>query len=246
MFGNSPPLGGFGRFDNSETLAVWLQRAGYHTVHVGKYLNGYGDSPSTTFVPAGWSEWYTGTVGRQQFYEYTVNENGTLVDHGGDADDYKDDVVTERAVEVIDRRAPKRKPLFVAVDYVAPHDGGPNPSPQPPTTACDATAKPAPRYASAFQSEPLPQPPNFNEADVSDKPDHIADNPSLSSGDIDDITRNYRCRLASLLSVDEGVGRILDTLRASRELDDTLIVFTSDNGFLHGEHRIKQGKVARL
>jgi arylsulfatase A-like enzyme len=88
----------------------------------------------------------------------------------------------------------------------------------------------------------LPQPPNFNEADVSDKPEGIQNNPSLSAADIQDITRNYRCRLGSLLSVDEGVGQVMDALRASGELKNTLVIFTSDNGFFHGEHRVKTGK----
>ena len=242
--GNTAPDGGFGRFNNNKTLATWLQQAGYHTVHIGKFLNGYGGSASgAALVPPGWSEWYAGTNGTTQLvYDYTLNENGNLIDYGTDAEDFKQDVLTDRAVEVIDRRAPMRKPFFVTVAYTAPHGGGPNPNPQPPTNACQGSAKPAPRHASAFQSEPLPQPPNFNEADVSDKPDEIANNPSLTGGDVDDITTNYRCRLASLLSVDEGVGEIMDALGASGELDNTLVVYTSDNGFFHGEHRVKNGK----
>ena len=156
--GNTAPDGGFGRFKNNKTLATWLQGAGYHTVHIGKFLNGYGGSGSgATFVPPGWSEWYAGTDGTTQLvYDYTLNENGNLIDYGTDAEDFKQDVLTDRAVEVIDRRAPMKKPFFVTVAYTAPHGGGPNPNPQPPTNACTGSAKPAPRHASAFQSEPIP------------------------------------------------------------------------------------------
>jgi arylsulfatase A-like enzyme len=57
------------------------------------------------------------------------------------------------------------------------------------------------------------------------------------------ITENYRQRLESLLAIDEGVAQIVTALRAAGELDNTLIVYTSDNGFFHGEHRIPSGKV---
>ncbi len=242
--GNSQPQGGFQAFDNSETLAVWLRRAGYRTIHIGKFLNGYGGSQSgATFIPPGWSEWYAATAGTiQSVYDYVMNENGSLIDYGEEPEDFKQDVFTARAVDVINRRAPQRKPFFMEVAYTADHAGGPNPNPQPPETECQGTAKPAPRHATAFQSEPLPQPPNFNEADVSDKPEAIQELPPLDASDIATITRNYRCRRAALLSVDEGVGQIMDALRASGELRNTLVIYTSDNGFFHGEHRVRGGK----
>ena len=77
--GNSPPNGGFNRFqalhaDNN--LAVWLQRAGYYTALVGKYLNGYVNQP---LVPAGWSEWHAAAPDDQAVYNYILNENGTMI-----------------------------------------------------------------------------------------------------------------------------------------------------------------------
>ena len=84
VLGNSPPDGGFGRFVDTNTLPVWLQAAGYRTIHVGKYLNGYGeDATSTTYVPPGWNEWYAATAGTtQSVYDYQLNQNGTLVPYG--------------------------------------------------------------------------------------------------------------------------------------------------------------------
>ena len=78
-------------------------------------------------------------------------------------------MLTRKAVGFVNRRAPKAQPFFLWLTYTAPHVGGPDPNPQPPFN-CDDAAKPAPRHAHAFDSEPLPRPPNFNEADVSDKP----------------------------------------------------------------------------
>ncbi|HMC06886.1 MAG TPA: sulfatase [Solirubrobacterales bacterium] len=242
VLGNSSPDGGFGRFESlhgTNNLAVWLQHSGYYTGLIGKYLNGYSNSPP---VPPGWSEWHAAAPATLSVYDYTLNENGTLVQYGTDPQDFKQDVLTGKAVEFVDRRAPARKPFFLWLTYTAPHAGGPNPNPQPPAN-CDGTAKPAPRHAHSFDSEPLPMPPNYNEADVSDKPAEISSRPPLTAADTATITRHYRCRLESLLSVDEGVNSIMDALKATGELSNTYVVFTSDNGFFHGEHRIPGGKL---
>jgi arylsulfatase A-like enzyme len=239
--GNSGPTGGFQQFQalhGDNNLAVWLRDAGYHTALIGKYLNGYaGDT-----VPAGWSEWLGAAPRTQNVYDYRINQNGTSVLYGTDPADFKQDVLTGKAVNFVNRRAPRAQPFFLWLTYTAPHGGGPNPNPNPPFN-CQGTAKPAPRHAHAFDSEPLPRPPNFNEANVSDKPTEIRNRPLLGPGDIADIQRRYRCRLESLLSVDEGVKRLVAALRANGELSNTLLVFTSDNGFFHGEHRIPTGKM---
>jgi N-acetylglucosamine-6-sulfatase len=239
VLSNQLPDGGFQKLDSTNTLAVWLQQDGYYTAHIGKYLNGYEQSPNV--IPPGWTEWY-GTTDTYRYYGYQINENGTLVDYGTSADQYQSDVFTQKAVDFINRRAPDSQPFFLSVAYLAPHSGGPNPNPQPPDN-CQSTAKPAPRHAAAFESEPLPQAPSFNEQDVSDKPQEIASQPPLDDSDVANIQREYRCRLESLLGVDEGVAQIVAALRDRGELDNTLFVYTSDNGFFHGEHRIPGGKV---
>jgi N-acetylglucosamine-6-sulfatase len=241
VLGNAAPNGGFDRFQSlhgDNNLAVWLQDAGYYTAMIGKSLNGYpGD-----FVPDGWSEWYAAAPHDQAVYDYALNENGTLVDYGQDPADFKQDVLTGKAVDFVDRLARSPQPFFLWLTYTAPHAGGPNPDPNPPSD-CGGTAKPAPRHADAFDSEPLRRPPNFNEADVSDKPGVIRKRPRLSADQIADIQRRYRCELESLLSVDEGVGEVVHELDKERLLDDTLLIYTSDNGFFHGEHRIPGGKM---
>ncbi len=129
------------------------------------------------------------------------------------------------------------KGYFLWLNYTAPHARDTTPSPKPPFD-CRGTAQPAPRHARAFDSEPLPRPPGFNELDVSDKPAEIRNRPRLTASQVADIQRRYRCELESLLSVDDGVKRVVDTLTARGELDSTLVVFTSDNGFFHGGHRL--------
>ena len=175
-------------------------------------------------------------------YDYRLNENGELVSYGARRRDFKEDVLTRRAVDVIGSRAGAEQPLYLSVAYTSPHDGGPNPSPQPPFDCANAP-KPAARYATSFDNEPLPTPPSLNEADVSDKPRSIARLAPLGAAARAQVTRRYRCTLESLLAVDDGVGKIVDALRAAGELSNTYLIFTSDNGLFFGEHRIPSGKV---
>jgi N-acetylglucosamine-6-sulfatase len=247
VLGNTPPFGGFDRLNASEPLPVWLQRAGYYTAHVGKFLNGYEHSP--VGVPAGWSEWH-GSKQTYVFYGYELLEDGQRVAYGSNTEDpdapaapatYSTDVYTDKAIELILSRAPDRRPFFLSLAYLAPHSGGPNPD-APNQSRCNGTAKPAARHIGAFASEPLPQSPNLNEADVSDKPSGLASRPGLTPEQIANATRRYRCRAESLLAIDEGVERVVGALRDSGELDNTLLIYTSDNGFFHGEHRVALGK----
>jgi len=242
VLGNQPPQGGYEKWraTESNSLPVWLQAAGYRTVHIGKYLNGYGRQDAT-HVPSGWSEWY-GSVdpSTYQYFNYTLNENGRLVRYGAAAADYQADVYTARAVDAVKRLAPQAQPFFLSVAYLAPHAGGPRESDDPRNLG---TPHPAPRHRNRFASEPLPASPSFNEADVSDKPAAVRRRPSFTQQRINAITENYRQRLESILAVDEGVAAIVRALQESGELANTLFVYTSDNGFFHGEHRIANGKV---
>jgi N-acetylglucosamine-6-sulfatase len=233
---------GFKDLDGSSTLPVWLRDAGYRTAHVGKYLNGYGDTQQggRLLVPPGWSEWYATLPDDQAVYDYDLNENGAVVHYGTAPEDFKGDVITDKALDFINRSAPAAAPFFLNVAYTAPHGVGAEPNDGRP---CQSSAKPAPRHIGAFDSESLPKAPSFNEADVSDKHKAVRDMPLIAASRINVMTRQYRCRLASLLHVDEGVAEMVAALRDAGELDKTHIIYTSDNGFFLGEHRIHTGKV---
>ena len=101
---------------------------------------------------------------------------------------------------------------------------------------------PPPRDAGRFVGEPLPDRPAFDERDVSDKPKNIQARPPFTRPEINEIKKNYRRRLETLPAVDRGVAKIVSALSATKQLDNTVIVFVSDNGFFHGEHRIPYGK----
>ncbi|MGH2966267.1 MAG: sulfatase family protein, partial [Solirubrobacterales bacterium] len=241
VWSNTNPDGGFERFEalhGDDNLAVWLQNAGYYTALIGKYLNNYKNDPP---VPPGWSEWHAAAPDEQRVYDYILNDNGTLTQYGDDQTDFKQDVLTRKAVNLIRRRAPTTKPFFLWLTYTAPHAGGPNPSPRPPSD-CLGAAKPANRHEHSYDSAPLPMPPDFNEADVSDKPSRVSGLPLLNDSQVMDIERKYRCELESLLSVDDGVKRVVDALDATGVLGNTLVIYTSDNGYFHGEHRIPDEK----
>ena len=242
---NEFPEGGFYKFDpdyGDRNLATALEGAGYHTALVGKFMNQYGElEADPAQVPNGWSEWYATLEPNPDAYNYELNENGATVSYGSAAADHKTDVLTDKALEVIAAQTAAPDPFFLWLSYTAPHGGGPDPSPRPPAD-CDPGPQPAPRHATAFDTEPLPRPPNFNEADVTDKPPSIRNSPLLGAAEIQTLRGRYRCTLESLLSVDEGVTEVVGALSASGELDNTLVVFTSDNGFFFGEHRDDQGK----
>jgi N-acetylglucosamine-6-sulfatase len=237
VLGNHPPEGGYTRLDTSEWLPLWLQRAGYHTVHIGKFLNGYGEDSPPEEVPPGWSEWYASVdPSTYRFTGYRLNENGVVRGH----ERYSTDEYTARAVDAVERLAPIAEPFFLSLAFLAPHSGGP---PEPDDPVGFVTPMPPARHRDAMAAERLPYSPAFDEADVSDKPSFIRSRPRLSAARRAAIEENYRQELESLLAVDEGVVRLVDALRESGELERTLIVFTSDNGFFHGEHRVPNGKV---
>lgn len=239
VLGNRPPNGGYARLDTSNTLAVWLERAGYRTVHIGKFLNGYGrDVPAD--VPPGWTEWYAAVDGSTyRMWGYTLNRNGTLVTYGTAEEEdpalYQTDVYRDLAVDVVERLAPSDTPFYLDVAFLAPHAESSRGSAR-------RFVRSAPRHRGTMSEEILPRPPSFDEIDVGDKPAFLRALPPLTRRDERRIEARYRARLESLLAVDEAVAAIVGALDAAGELDRTLVIFTSDNGFFHGEHRVANGK----
>jgi N-acetylglucosamine-6-sulfatase len=221
--GNSAPEGGFEKFrrkgpDGDEsTVATWLDDGGYDTFYAGKYMNGY---DNTRYVPPGWDRWY----GWQGNYygsggKYSLNENGDIKTY--DRDRVHDtDLLGEKAVRFIRGHKNDDDPFFAYIATNAPHTPAYVPK----------------RHEGMFSDRSLPRPPSFNEKDVSDKP-KVVRRPEPSHTEIKDLGEEYRKRLASLQSVDGMIGDLIRTLRDTNELDNTYVVFTSDNGYLMGEHR---------
>jgi N-acetylglucosamine-6-sulfatase len=229
ILSNEPPRGGFQKFrflgHENSTMATWVKEQGYRTAFFGKYLNGYKE----TYIPPGWDEWYAVTG---NYLSHTFNENGHLVSYEPESY-YETDVMSDKASDYITRTAGADPPFFTAdrpflmwIGTKAPH--------QP--------ASPAPRDDDSYPAISLPHPPSFDEKDVSDKPDWISDNPPLSLEQKRYMEELYRKRLQSMLAVDDMIGDLVGALHDSGELDNTYIVFTSDNGFHLGQHRLGAGK----
>jgi arylsulfatase A-like enzyme len=225
VMGNRRPLGGVSAFRDRETLPVWLRRSGYTTMLIGKYLNNYGSRPR--YRPPGWSDWRA-VVDELEYRTWAMNRNGDLV---GFRNRYQTTEVAAQARRAITRYGTLRRPFFIFVSFIAPHAGWPR-DPGDPRNA--ATPNVSDRYRDALESVIPPKPASFNEADMSDKPAHMRGRRLFRWPTMVEI---WQQRTEALLSVDEAVASFVARLRRIRELDNTIIVFASDNGFLHGEHR---------
>jgi arylsulfatase A-like enzyme len=216
---NSGANGGWNAYHNTgvdqDTVATWLQAAQYRTAHIGKHINGYRSSNGA--VGPGWSEWIVPVP--VNFFDYDLNVNGTLEPHGSAARDYLTDVMATKA-EAFIASTPATTPLFLYFAPKAPH--GP--------------ATPAPRHEGAFAGHQLDESGSFNEADMPDKPAYMQ-RPLLTAEQIRDLERRERDRLESLLSVDEAIERIVNALQTANRLQNIYIFFTTDNGYLLGQHR---------
>ena len=233
---NNAPNGGYSKLAQAETLPVWLRRAGYRTIHIGKFLNETGEQ-NPTEIPAGWDDWHGGVdPSTYDYYGYTLNHNGVLRTYGRDAKDYSTDVFAGLAERAIRDARKAKKPFFLNVAPLAPHTVAINSGARMEGTP----ALPAPRHASRYAQAKMPRYPNFNEADMSDKPALSAFFPEpMGEDQIAALQDHYRGRMGSLLAVDDLVKRVVKALRKAGVYDDTDIIYTSDNGWILGEHRLR-------
>lgn len=235
---NFAPLGGYEALDGEHTLPVWLSAAGYQTAFMGKYLNEYGEV-APRVVPPGWTRWMASVVRVYDYNDFSLNVDGRLYDFWGvnQSDLYGD--LTEQLVPELAR---SDKPFFIWQSHVAPHTSCPR-RPPPGQESCWSPPTPAARHQGMYDDVPLPSrdDPAFDEADVSDKPREVR-RPPLRPAERRHLSELFQRRIESLASVDETVARTVAALDRAGVLDETLIVFTSDNGYLLGEHRL-QGKI---
>ena len=183
-------------------------------------------------MPPGWNDWLVPLEPTVYDYErWRMNENGQILELPGldRPTEFQTDYLSRRATELIERTAPTRQPFFLSLTYPAPHVG--------------RTSTAAPRHRGVFAAQPMPLTPAFNEADVRDKPGVIRRRPRLSLAQMGLVQGAYRQQLESLLSVDEGVAQVMGALQRTGALANTVVIFTSDNGLMYGQHRIRSAKV---
>jgi N-acetylglucosamine-6-sulfatase len=220
------------------TFAVYAHKAGYQTGYAGKYLNTYGYN-GTNRVPPGWDKWLA-IVGNSQYYNYRVVQsdnggvNATRYKHGFNyTTDYFSDVVANRTLDMIREftSSPDQPPFLIVNAWPAPHD----------------PIIPAPWAYGWFSWLNAPRTPNYNASYEYQQNKHwIVRKQSpitfatLTTGKvIDQITQN---RLETLLSVDQHIDQFVKLLDQQGVLDNTIIIYTSDNGFQLGQHRLNHEK----
>jgi N-acetylglucosamine-6-sulfatase len=244
---NSPPAGGFFAFQRHHlarrTYAVALHRGGYATSMMGKYLNRYGDPIRLARVPPGWTDWHVANSSGYKEFDYVQDDNGREDRYGGPrggcepggpaadiavagqrSDDYGVDVLSRDATAFIGRAA--RRPFAMEVATFAPH--------RPYT--------PSPRNACDFPGLTAPRDPSFDANNVS-PPSWLGQRPPLSARALGIIEDGFRRRAQSMEAVDALVARVERKLRAAHLLRRTYIVFSSDNGYHMGQHRLWPGKM---
>jgi N-acetylglucosamine-6-sulfatase len=226
----------YARLDHTDTLPVWLQARGYHTAYIGKYLNGLGTDVQTR--PPGWDNWQALLEGGTYvMYKWTINDNGTKYVAGSSEADYQTDAFAARAAALIQSRQGKPEPLFLVVAPASPHKEN-----DATLALRQETIRPPARYISAFATLPFPKPPSYNETNVRDKPSFIRSLPRISSTAERTISSRFRNRREALLAIDDLVEKVVNAVEATGMLDNTVFIYTSDNGYHFGEHRISDNK----
>jgi arylsulfatase A-like enzyme len=262
VWGHGPPWG-FPAFDDAETLPVWLQQAGYNTAFLGKYLNGYrGHDPDAGadngfYVPPGWTDWKA-ALGLQGTYSYwgtNLNDNGRLLSLEGQ---YQTRAYGRIGSSMIRLWAAEPSPFFFWLNFTAPHTGRPCEADDPgcvfggTNPKLDAEdprvgATPAvPPDRRGRHDDLVRQAPGVDFASDSDsagKPGYLRYRPALTRFQREGLVEVARQRYEAESVVDDQVARLITALRRTGELDDTVVMFTSDNGYFLGEHRLRLGKV---
>jgi N-acetylglucosamine-6-sulfatase len=260
---------GFAAFHDQRTIATVLQKAGYRTALVGKYLNGYGDQPlrstggsSLHYEPPGWTQWMAGSDHRWQsgdpfqggtyaYFNLTQNVNGEIKSFPGR---YSTGVLGAQTRGLVSRFGRGKAPWFIWWTPVAPHHGSPFESDDPivstrtdgQITTWVTPARPdwvKGRFDGQIKHGSGTPATGSAEADVSDKPRYLRKLPELTQAERDAEREVTRQRAESLFVLDVQIGHTISRLSQSGQLANTVIMFTSDNGYYLGEHRKRQGKI---
>jgi arylsulfatase A-like enzyme len=245
VFGNAPPLGGYSKLDHGNTLPVWLRNAGYRTAFAGKYLNHYGEG-NPLEIPPGWDDWHALLDNR--YYGFQLNENGALLTYGGDESQYQTDVLAMKADSIIRLHAASNsgQSLFLYVAPQAPHSGrNANAVRDDPDFAHlnHPFGPRAMRHLGLFDDQPLQESKAFNEKFIEDKPAHVRALDRMTTETTYGVEAHFRAKLEMLQAVDDLVETVVNALGDTGMLANTLLLYTSDNGFFHGEHRVVTGKL---
>jgi N-acetylglucosamine-6-sulfatase len=216
VLNNTPPNGGVTRFLDRDTLPVRLQRAGYRTALIGKYLNNY---PSIQpYIPPGWTKFLYAAGGHDWMnYQITIGSSSPDAPSSGRSarvSQYVTDFIRDEAIQFL--REAGSSPFFLYLTPIAPH----------------TPAIPAPGDEGLF-ADYVYRGRGYKAGDLSTTP-----YPQDAAATYDTAAQDefHRLQLQSLQAVDRMVGAIVQELKTLGQFDNTLLVFMSDNGYLWGEH----------
>jgi len=197
-----------------KTFFDFLHEDGYYTGLVGKYLNSWKGETRPEF-----DYWVSFKYGETRYTNPLLNVNGEWSRHQGEYITY---LLGDYAIDFLDKAAGKRKPFVLLLSVNAPH--------QPNTPAIEDNN---------LQIALPDWPPSFNEEDVSDKPAwmQFKDEP-LNESLIQSIEKYRRDQILTLVSLDRTLEKVMTALESTGELDNTVVIFLSDNGVHWGEHRL--------
>jgi len=227
VWDNRQPKGGWLRVLASglekQTIATALHDHGYRTALFGKYFNGFGDHAPADYRPPGWDRFaaFHSPHHSGAYFDYKLTSPDGDQSFGHAPRDYSTDVLARKAVRFV-RRASTSQPLFL---YLAPY------GPHRPYT-------PAPRHARARTPSPVLAPvtresPATLRADRAGKPAWVR---HRGVPEARTVARTVDGQRRTLLSVDDAVRHTVRALRRAGRLRNTLFLFMSDNGLMHGEH----------
>jgi arylsulfatase A-like enzyme len=239
VLGNAWPHGGYWAFKHQgNTLPVWLARRGYQTGFIGKYLNQYGDPPARLHVsrrrrnavPPGWQNWTASVDGVHAYTHVTVNQaRPGKRPQRKFVNQYQTDYFGDLTASLIRHYHRSRKPFFIWASHLAPHVAKDSHGWRPPI--------PAPRDRGHYAGLPLPETRSFQQALNAPPTGKFGPMRNLTPKPLSKLRRERRLRAESLRSLDRAVKQAVGTLKATHEYGNTVIIFTSDNGYALGEHR---------
>ncbi|KAL4738346.1 alkaline-phosphatase-like protein [Aspergillus similis] len=242
----TPPYGGYPKFVdrgfNDNFLPVWLQNAGYDTYYTGKLFNAHTvDNYHSPYVNG-----FTGSDFLLDPFTYSYL-NSTYQRNRDEPVSYEGrhtvDVITEKALGFLNDGLNGDRPFFLTIAPVAPHSNVDVSALAGDRGAPTIMTEPIPldRHKSLFQDVKVPRTKHFNPDEPSGV-SWIKNLPQQNESTVEYHDHFYRQRLRALQGVDELVDLVVTKLEASGQLDNTYIIYTSDNGYHIGQHRLPPGK----
>jgi N-acetylglucosamine-6-sulfatase len=219
------------------TFPQTLQATGYETAYLGKWHMGNDPTPRPGF------DYWVSIPGQGRTMDPELYEDGRIHEVPG----YITDILTDRAVGFIQRE--RSQPFFIYIGHKAIHPDAVQLDDGSVDLSVPRGYVPAPRHRGRYEGITFPRRPNnvTSLSELEGKPairhaleakysQEIVDEFGEQELDPGSSDETIRRRSEMLLAVDEGLGRIVDALEEEDILDDTFILFTSDNGFFYGEH----------